>query len=337
MNQKDTQLHPQPGPLKQLTDDQVKYLQDTLYKLIDQAVGRITYAESRRSAFVTIGGALFAASFAILAVTLPNIHFYPLRTALIAFSVSLMLVSFGIWFMYARQTNFRYPFTAVTHTWKWFYRDALPDRNAFSVPFHLKMSTEAFERGKRAFNDQWAQFETKQVDGLTDTRVSTYQDLQQMYVLHVDDYFKNLFLTHLRTALQVGIAVALGIFVLALGVGLAIRPTDASVRRTSTYTAPGMRLEAVWRKTGAGRVVGVDGKEVQLVVNLRFTNTQKAAMKIRSVIVKDVQRLRLPMVAESFTPTAPWIILPNSAPEIVGLVWISEPLADHLDQFEAQP
>ncbi len=286
--------------MKQLSDEHIKYLQETLYKLIEHAVARIHYAESRRSSFVTVGGALFAASFAVIALTLPNVHFFPLRLALISASLSGVLVSLSIWVMYARQTNFRYPFTAVTTTWKWFYRDALPERNSFNVPFHLHMTDAAFAKGKEAFTNQWPQFEAAQVQGLTDIRTSTYQDLQQMYVLHVNDYYKNLFLTHLRSLLQIGIVIILIVFGIALGLGFVLQKREMPASGVSVNSA--VTLWTAWRRTGRIRAVSLSGSDVQFLINGGVRHRQNTHISVHSLAVKDSQGLRLPMFAASLSP-----------------------------------
>src|SRR5436309_12209642 len=107
-----------------------------------------------------------------------------------------------------RQTNYKYPFTQTTGTWKWFYRYALKDYSAFDAAWHAFQTKARLARGKRAFENQWDVFKAEQVKGLADPRTSAAQDLEQVYLLHVNERYKNLFLTQLRTTLNWGILAA---------------------------------------------------------------------------------------------------------------------------------
>lgn len=321
------------NPFVGLPDQELRALQETLQYLIGHIDDRIHYAESRRAPLVVAGGGLFAGSLALISLVLPNVSYPPLRFSLIIFGVCGVLVSAATWFLYARQTNFKYPFTKATKTWKWFYRDALPNQEAFKVPIHTFQSRQSFEHGKQAFTSQWEQFKQNQVPGLRDLATSVYQDLQQLYVLHVNEFYKNRFLTHLRSVLSVGLLVSLALSV-AVFVILWLADSDGVAVSSGVHVTPFVTVQSSWRPTGQTRSIGVGGKEVQLLVNYRIQNKGSTKLLIASVVPKDSVGLRIPIFVESLSPT-PISAAPNSTVDAMGLIWIPSALVNSLHRFEA--
>src|SRR5687767_5505907 len=89
--------------LEELSDEQLKLLQEYLPKLIDHRVQGIEYAEARRSVIPAIAGTLLAAAIALIAIVVDKIPHLPLRAGLIALSALLIVTTLLVWFVYARQ------------------------------------------------------------------------------------------------------------------------------------------------------------------------------------------------------------------------------------------
>jgi hypothetical protein len=181
-----------------------------LSEVIAAAAERIHYAEGRRTNFTVVAGALLAGGVAILTF-IPDKH---LSNALANFALgaSAGSISLGLLLLivYARQTN-RYPWTSATNTWKWFYRDALPDQQAFDWTWRDILSPTAEKsRLQTEFGRQLPLFVASMAK-LKDSDVSLAQDLQQLYVLHINDKFKNSHLSQLRTILSRGLFVVAGV------------------------------------------------------------------------------------------------------------------------------
>jgi hypothetical protein len=194
--------------LKDLDDRAVTYLQQNLQQLISLMTDRIEYAETRRSVLAAVAGALLAGAVALLTV-LPNVKPVCLWWGLLALSIGASLVALLVWCVYALQTNFKYPFTEVATTWKWYYHYALQDKSKFNTFFLPLQTQHAREESKTAFTQQWEYFRHEQIQGLIDARTNTMQDLRQVYLLHVNERYKNLFLTHLRNTLSLGLVITL--------------------------------------------------------------------------------------------------------------------------------
>lgn len=323
----------QPPSLVGLTDPQVLQLKNDLALLIGHIARRIEYAESRRQTIAVLAGTLIAASIATLALTLTNIHHFPARFSLIVMCVGLVGVGLVTWTVYMRQTNYKYPFTQVTQTWKWFYRYALQNYEAFDAGWHAFQSKERFERGKRAFDEQWDAFKTQQIPGLADLRTSTLQDMEQVYLLHVNERYKNLFLTQLRKILNRGVTsiVVLGLVSLALSGWVGKRVTGM-VSRTSTFA--GKRAEVLWRETGQTRAITTSELEIQLLVNVRIEDSTIAGSRY-SFIARDDLGFALPIFVESFREV-PHVAGVNQT-EAVSLVWVPASVRKRLTSFALVP
>jgi hypothetical protein len=72
----------------------------------------------------------------------------------------------------------------------------------------MRHSERFLREGQAEFNSQWRDFKNRQIEGLTDLRVSTYQDLEQVYLLHVNERYKNLFLSQSRSVINYGLICA---------------------------------------------------------------------------------------------------------------------------------
>ena len=174
-----------------LTDEQVHELQAECQVLIAAVSERIHYAESRRGMLATIGAALVAARVATVAGAISILDKAEWWIACAVTGLCLTMTGLSIWFLYARQTN-RYPWTGGTTTWKWFYRDALPDSNAlrFGATSYFWGWRTTESKIRRAFISQLSDFRLRFIQ-LKDKKTSLEQDIKQLYVLHVNEEYKN--------------------------------------------------------------------------------------------------------------------------------------------------
>lgn len=199
-----------PPELKDLSDSEIERLQAELQTLITAAAERVHYAEGRRSQFLAVGAAMVAGGIALFtAVSQINVSSY-LDSALTTMSVGLFILGLILWSVFSIQVN-RYPWTSATRTWKWFYRDALPrnsDLNIGALEYIFQWDSSS-NRIKHEFENQLSEFRKNMIVGLIDRTSNLDQDLQQLYVLHVNEKYKNIFLTHLRTLLNWGILIIL--------------------------------------------------------------------------------------------------------------------------------
>jgi hypothetical protein len=196
--------------VRALDPTQRTFLGGELGRLLDAQRARIEYTEGRRGSMATAFGVVLTVGFAgLIAVSTASWSYFPTKVALLCITIALSLL--GVWglLVYARQTNWDYPFKAGSSTWKHFYRDAINDRgpNRVRVPWHLYQSKKA----KAVATTLWDAAEPTFIDrtlSLADDTVSIAQDIEQVYLLHWNEMYKNRFLTQLRTVLVRGIAVS---------------------------------------------------------------------------------------------------------------------------------
>jgi hypothetical protein len=189
-----------PAAIAALTAEEVKSLQSDTQLLIGKVADRVHYAETRRTMMGNIGGAIFASGAVLTTIAVSNrsepLIFWPALAEGLTFGLGGLIV----WSMFFWQVN-RYPFTAATYTWKWFYRDALPNAAAFVA---------GGKGWKSARNEYAAQLEpfTVRISALKDAHQNLWQDIQQLYTLHINERYKNLHLSALSRALKIFTALA---------------------------------------------------------------------------------------------------------------------------------
>jgi hypothetical protein len=321
-----------PEQVSRLRDDQIDGLAETLENLISHTTRRIEYAETRRTPFVVMAGALSAAGFT-LATVAGSWSFLPGRLAGFFGGGVLFVTGAAIWVVHSRQTNFKYPFIPTTKTWKWFYRDALPHSEGFRAPWHTIQSEAARRAGKDEFKKQWPGFIDRQVSGLVDKRLSLSQDIQQLYVLYVNERYKNLFLSTQRSILAIGLGIAVLAGILGLGAG-ALIGTDPDVH-SALFQTGDLQIRSTWRPTGAVRVGTLDQEQIQLLVNLILHNKGRDPLAVRGFEAIDQKRMAIPLLVERAEPND-LSLLPGQPVEFTLLVWLPSHLVDDLDVFEVK-
>lgn len=218
-----------------LSKEEQKGLQETLGALMNVQRARIEYAESRRGSLATTGGVLLAAGVAaLLQVAKDGWDYFPGRLGLLTLAVGLAATGVAVISVWAAQTNWDYPFKRVSTTWKHFYRDALPGAGRPVVPWHTRLSQTSRGVQERQYKTGRPGFIDRTVS-LVEPRISIAQDIEQSYLLHWSELYKNRFLTSLRQVLVVGVVLSLVAASIALVVGAAVAP--------DLYDQPGARSE----------------------------------------------------------------------------------------------
>lgn len=209
-----------PPEISKLSEDEVERLSPIILGLVEHRTGRIEYAEGRRGSFAVFGGVLLAAGVAgLVQLARGGYPYLPVFLGLIFFAAALATIGATVLFIYARQTNWHYPFKDSSAVWKWFYRDAIPMHSEIHEPWHLQPSPERQQKGEAAFRDSHGPF-IRQTLTLADPKINLAQDLEQLHLLHWNDFYKNAFLTSLRKVLIRGIFAALCFGLLGFLIGL---------------------------------------------------------------------------------------------------------------------
>lgn len=186
----------------QVVDD--NHLASKIAPVLQAVADRIHYAETRRVNYTVMAGALIAGAITILVFASGSIEQLWLKYAAVTASLGFSLVGIVVVFEYGRQTN-QYPYTSATKTWKWFYRDALPDRSAFGLkPFERRKALK--DRITSAYSSQLEPFKVR-LATLRNDEVNAEQDIEQLYSLHVNELYKNLYLSKLRSLFNWGLAI----------------------------------------------------------------------------------------------------------------------------------
>ncbi len=327
-----------PVGLEGLDDQQLNDLRQTLRHQIDHMAQRIEYTESRLSRLTLVAAAFVAAGVALLPVVLTQLDVFGAVFPLAVLTSSVILLGLLVWYVYARQTNFPYPFVEVAQTRKWFYHYAI-DKAPFTTPWYKHPSPELRERGKTAYESQWKEFRENRVRDLADLRTDILQDLEQVFLLHVNERYKNLFLTHLRDLFKWGIPIILLLTFISLAVAVPVDVTvishgdEATSMAPSTHTGRNVVVESSWRGTGNARTSGIAGTEVEILLNISVENIDENVVTVDGLVAKDRFGLTLPISIESQIPR-PLTVSPGSTVEIVALVWIPASVIDDLHHFE---
>jgi hypothetical protein len=282
-----------------LTSEQRRDVQNEVQRVMDAVVERIHYAEGRRTSFSVIAGALIAGGIALLTFSLGNVDSSIAKFCIGFTAVAMLAVGTFILLIYSRQTN-RYPWTSATKTWKWFYRDALPDQSQFNLGWASYFwFGKAGQRVKKAFSAQLRPF-IDSLAKLTDSAVSLDQDAQQLYVLHVNEKYKNMHLADLRTATNIGLIC---IFLSAVAGATYGYTVEASANALKQVHVIHESLDANGRWHILPHVG--ESKLSDVILSAVVSNSGKTSTPLPHWVPYDQFGLRIPAAIESSTlPTA---------------------------------
>ncbi len=301
-----------------LDADHLDYFSSVASDLIGKRIDGIHYAETRRNQIAVIAGALAAAGIALFTLGRQT-QWLPLRVSYFVAACSSILIGVLVWVLFALQTNFRYPFVRPAQTWKWFYWLALPDAARFGPKLYAIQRKSERVAEQEEYKRQWIQFRD-QVQGLSDKRINATQDLKQLYLLHVDERYKNLFLTQLRRLLTWGIAaivsVTLAAFLIALQWGNTSTPPNGSY-----ITHGGVQIKSSWVPTGVVRSVGISDEDVEFRLVMTVTNNSPTTFRASSLIAEDTQGRPIPAIF--YVTPGKAFLYPHQSVTFLGYFWIS--------------
>jgi hypothetical protein len=311
-----------------MEDKDLVKLRETLKDVINIATQRIHYAESRRSALAVMASALLAAGVAIFAITIEKVANPILEWGLGGLCTGLVVTAVLVFVTFARQTNYSYPFKGATRVWKWFYRDALPEPELFDVPWSARESPEYVTRRARLYEAQFPVFVARQTQ-LVDDKVNLFQDLQQVYVLHVNEGYKNAFLTLLRKTLNRGIMAAIVAGLLGAAFGY-WQSRDKTTSSASDWRSSSVRVEARWRATQF--TVKNGDTDALAVVNFHIMNLTNTPLRVSGVVARDKDGLSVPLSVISLPDSI--VIPPHERYDLATAISIRMELLPLVSRFE---
>ncbi|MGV0578099.1 hypothetical protein ABQE57_05950 [Mycolicibacterium elephantis] len=317
-----------------LSHDQLEHLRSSLHALIDKRIEGIHYAETRRSQLAAIGGALAPIGVALVPLALGT-SIMPLRVGYLVLAGTLVILGAAVWWLFMRQTNYPYPWLAAVSNWKWFYHGALTRKTDFGPDRWAWHSKQARIDEAAAAGQQWDAFKD-QAKGLANEKVDATQDLKQLYLLHINERYKNLFLTDMRKLLARGLLISGIAAVLAAGITAGVisciiqPPPDNSV-----VVANGLESRASWSPTGSVRANGLSTRDVEYRVEVRVTNQSKTNTRVSSLVATDESGKAIPV--EFLTSPAPQIDVPSAQTvTLIGHFWIASSDRESLREITAQ-
>ncbi|MEI9416740.1 hypothetical protein [Mesorhizobium sp. Cs1321R2N1] len=264
-----------------------------LSEVISAVAERIHYAEGRRTNFTVVAGAMLAGGIAVLTFILDK-HLGKLITyPIVVAAVGSLVLGIALLVVYSRQTN-RYPWTAATKTWKWFYRDALPAEKEFNPKWwSLFWFGPEKKRLQTAYTNQLPGFQAK-INQLSNEVVNFDQDVQQLYVLHINEKFKNLHLSQLRTIFQRGVFLLIALSTIAAFCGAAADKERIATRHLNEHVG-GLKLDVSWHFISPS-----DDSQVVLVA-ATIENAESAAIDLPKWLFLDNKGQSVPGVVTGST------------------------------------
>ena len=317
--------------VESLDTDGLEYLSSNLRDLIDKRIEGIHYAETRRSQLALIGGALAAAGDALFPLSSLT-QWAPARvTCLVAASLTMML-GVLVWLLFARQTNFNYPWLqSCVHNWKWFYWQALPNPISFG-PGLIPYQRESTRREEaEEYERQWNVFR-EQARGLANRRVDATQDLKQLYLLHVDERYKNLFLTNLRRLLIIGVQIVILLTFVTFIVTL--RWDNPNAQNNSDAVHSGVDVRSSWVPTGGVRANGLGDEEIELRVVVIITDHTATTFHAGHLVAFDADGRPIPV--DFLMNPANVEVDPHDTAAFVGNMWIAAAEQSDLARIDAE-
>lgn len=260
---------------------------EDLKPIIQAVAERIHYAESRRTNFTVIAGIFIAGGLALLGLLTEKVSDALIWYPLVFGAVYLIILGVGVFWVYSRQTN-RYPWTSATKTWKWFYRDALPEQGKFDTRWQTYFGFKnektriqgEYRRQLPLFKDQIGKLE-KPIE-------SYNQDVEQLYVLHINEKYKNIHLSELRTVLNRGLFGCLIFLLAGLLIGYC---ADSRAIRTHNFLVKNdsLMIEVQWQE------IQNESLASELLLNVTATNKRDEAIPLPDWCLTDKSGLRVPI------------------------------------------
>jgi len=170
---------------------------------------RIEYCEKRRGQMVLISLSLLAAAVALFAATFLGAADSGLLVLLVRLTALLLFLTAAITLaLYALQTNFKYPFIEITKTWRWFYHYSVSKE--YKPPFFPFEGPKEQEKMQKMHLEDMLTYAKRTLE--SSPKEELEQDLEQLFLVIVNEKYKNAQLTHLRMVISWG----LGLTILAM-------------------------------------------------------------------------------------------------------------------------
>jgi len=167
---------------------------------------RIEYCEKRRGQMVVISLSLLAAAVALFATTFLKAMDSGLLVSLVRLTALLLFLTAAITLaLYSLQTNFKYPFIEITKTWRWFYHYSVSKE--YKPPFVPFEGLKQREKMQKIHLKDMLTYAEKTLG--SSPKEELEQDLEQLFLVIVNEKYKNAQLTHLRIVISWGLGLTL--------------------------------------------------------------------------------------------------------------------------------
>lgn len=167
--------------------------------LIEHVNQRIQYTETRITRTVSFSLTLILIGMAFFAVSikLEGASFYLGLCTTFLFILTGGLTSL----IHALQINPQYPFRALSNDWKWFYPNIVDEK--YKPNFLVKEKENDYWKKRLLHIYGLKSYAEKLLHENQHERLKI--DIQQLYLLHVNEKYKNVFLSNLRRILLLGL------------------------------------------------------------------------------------------------------------------------------------
>jgi hypothetical protein len=160
---------------------------------------------------------------AFFAVTI-NLHGVSFCLGLV--TTALFIITGGVTsIVHSLQVNPKYPFRVLGNDWKWFYPNIVDERYK---PTRIVKETEKEYLQKRLLHVEGLKEYARKI--VNQDKVERLKvDIQQLYLLHVNEKYKNHFLTSLRRILTWGLLIT-SIVLISLLIAIAAEQIKSSAQ-----------------------------------------------------------------------------------------------------------
>jgi hypothetical protein len=242
-------------------------------------------------------------------------------------SVSMILVGGLVIYVYGLQTN-RYPYTSGTETWKWFYRDAIPDGDDIKLDKFAYYTSLRWAKSKAkvvsAYSNRLPEF-SNMTKSLIDDAVNASQDIEQLFSLHLNEKYKNIYLSDIRTLFNCGLIGIAMMGLVGAGVGYYLAYKADQVHDYSV-DAPN------YRQVTSSRLLTTSlSKAVQVEIRVNIINNSKSQISLGKIEAVDKNTWPLPI---EITPVnLPSLLYPNQPVVIFAQVKGDRPVVDRVANY----
>lgn len=210
-------------------DPEIEKKIDEVNSIIQLVNNRISYTEDRLAKIITFSVALMGIGMAFFAaiIMLSGVTFYIGLITAFSFFFTGGLTAL----VHSIYVNPKYPFRAMKNDWKWFYAGIIT-KDYHPKPLFQDSNSEFLS--KRLLHMQGLnQYAEKVLDEGKSERLKV--DLQQLYLLHVNEKYKNRYLSNLRNILFRGLLVTIIFLFMLVGLITKDRITKSQDKPDATH------------------------------------------------------------------------------------------------------